>query len=119
MGTTSHSGMEVLSETGLQVVPQPEAGPYYSRAEESRRWSPDQDMEPEVATRPYTDEYNDRADEARQISSDQPSPRRGLWERKRGSLACLAIVAVLCMAVGLGVGLGAGLAMRRKSNSSR
>lgn len=119
MSTTSHSGMEVSSETGLQVVPQPEAGLYYSRAEESRRWSPDQDMEPQVATRPYTDKYNHRADEARQLSSDQPSPPRGLWEGKRGSLACLAIVAVLCMAVGLGVGLGAGLAMHRKSNPSR
>ena len=118
MSTTSHSGIELLSETGLHVIPQHEADPSNNGAEESRRWSSDQDLGLQVAPRPSTEKYFHKADEARHLPSDQPSTPPVLPKSRRGFLACIAIVAVLCMAVGLGVGVGAGLAIRRKSNPS-
>ncbi len=78
--------------------------------------------DPELIAQPYQDKYFLEAEELRRHSSIQsvqsgPSDRRSQkWTK---TFWGLALVTVLCLAVGLGAGLGTGLAARHKVTVSR
>lgn len=91
MNKTKQSGMEVVSDTGPQIPPTPDAKKYYAGPEKSHDHAPN---EPILPLLPSTGNH---------------SPHKAFWT--------FAVITVLCMAVASGAGLGAGLATHRKSNS--
>ena len=78
--------------------------------------------DPETIPQPYPDKYFLEAEELRKRSWNQsvqsgPSDRRS--QKWRKAFWGLALITVVCLAVGLGAGLGTGLAARHKIAISR
>lgn len=93
MDRTPESGLEVKPSTSPEVAPQPDKNKYYVGGG--------------APSHSISDQLN------------LPNKRQAKSQGQLGAFWILAVIAVVCLAVGLGAGIGAGLAAQRKSSFSR
>lgn len=93
MDRAPESGLEVKPSTSPEVAPQPDENKYYVGGG--------------VPSHAISDQLN------------LPNQRQAKSQGQLRAFWILAVVAVVCLAVGLGAGIGAGLAAQRKSSFSR